>query len=108
MKDFFRFCVYINYNPSTNLRMLESMEQIEVIGTKNLSEISKGIVSYDLTYKNTTNKTIRKISSPNNNSFSVNETFIGENNEMNIEFKKDENYEFLEEQEKKYESMFFE
>ena len=86
--------------------MLESKEQIEVIGKKNLSEISKGIVSYDLTYMNTTNKKIENISSPSNISFSDSNTFIGENNEMNIQFNKDENYQFLEKEEKKYESMF--
>ena len=106
LKDFIRFYVDINYNPRTNLRILESTEKIEVIGTKNLTEISKGIVSYDLIYKNTTNKTIVKIFSPRNISFSDNDTFIGENNEMNIKFNKDENYEFLEEEEKKYESIY--
>ena len=106
LKEFIRFYVEISYNPRTNLRMLESKEQIEVIGKKNLSEISKGIVSYDLTYMNTTNKKIENISSPSNISFSDSNTFIGENNEMNIQFNKDENYQFLEKEEKKYESMF--
>jgi hypothetical protein len=86
--------------------MLQNKEQIEVIGKKNLSEISKNIVSYDLTYKNTTNKTILEISSPSNISFSDDNKFIGENNEMNIEFTKDEKYEFLEKGEKRYEPMY--
>jgi hypothetical protein len=106
LKEFIRFYVDINYNPRTNLRMLQNKEQIEVIGKKNLSEISKNIVSYDLTYKNTTNKTILEISSPSNISFSDNDKFIGENNEMNIEFTKDEKYEFLEKGEKRYEPMY--
>ena len=106
LKEFIRFYVDINYNPRTNLRMLQNKEQIEVIGKKNLSEISKNIVSYDLTYKNTTNKTILEISSPSNISFSDNDKFIGENNEMNIEFTKGEKYEFLEKGEKRYEPMY--
>lgn len=107
LKEFIRFNVDINYyHPSTILRMLQSEEQIEVIGKKDLSEISKGIVSYDLTYKNTANKTIIEISSPCNISFSDNDLFIGENNEMNIDFSKDEKYEFLG-KEKKYELMSF-
>ena len=80
--------------------MLQNKEQIEVIGTKNLSEISKSIVSYDLTYKNTANKTIVEIYSPCNISLSDNGTFIGKNNEMNIDFNKDEKYEFLDKEEK--------
>lgn len=107
LKNFIKFYVNINYNPTSNLRMLQNKEQIEVIGTKNLSEISKDIVSYDLIYKNTTNKTISEISSPCNISFSDNETFIGANNDMNIEFEEDEKYDFLEEIEKKYELMNF-
>lgn len=107
LKEFIRFNVDINYyHPSTILRMLQSEEQIEVIGKKDLSEISKGIVSYDLTYKNTANKTIIEISSPCNISFSDNDLFIGENNEMYIDFSKDEKYEFLG-KEKKYELMSF-
>ena len=106
LKEFIRFYADINYNPITNLRMLQNKEKIEVIGTKNLSEISKGIVSYDLTYKNTTNKTIVAISSPREISFSDNGTFSGENNEMNIEFSGDETYEFLKKEEKRYEPMY--
>jgi hypothetical protein len=106
LKEFIRFYADINYNPITNLRMLQNKEKIEVIGTKNLSEISKGIVSYDLTYKNTTNKTIVAISSPRDISFSDNGTFSGENNEMNIEFSGDETYEFLKKEEKRYEPMY--
>ena len=106
LKEFIRFYVDINYNTRANLRMLQNKEQIEVIGTKNLSEISKSIVSYDLTYKNTANKTIVEISSPCNISFSDNGTFIGKNNEMNIDFNKDEKYEFLDKEEKKYELMY--
>ena len=105
LKEFIRFYVDINYNQITKLRMLQSEEKIEVIGTKNLSQISKHIVSYDLTYKNTTQKKILEISSPCNISFSNNDTFIEENNEMNIDFNEDETYEFLEEKEKKYELM---
>ena len=105
LKEFIRFYVDINYNQITKLRMLQSKEKIEVIGTKNLSQISKHIVSYDLTYKNTTQKKILEISSPCNISFSNNDTFIEENNEMNIDFNEDETYEFLEEKEKKYELM---
>ena len=107
LKEFIRFYVDINYNPITNLRMLQNKEKIEVIGKKNLSEISKSIVSYDLTYMNTTNKTIIAISSPSNISFSDNnDTFIGENNEMNVDFTEDETYDFLEKGEKKYEPMY--
>ena len=107
LKEFIRFYVDINYNPITNLRMLQNKEKIEVIGKKNLSEISKSIVSYDLTYMNTTNKTIIAISSPSNISFSDNnDTFIGENNEMNVDFTEDEAYDFLEKGEKKYEPMY--
>ena len=106
LKKFIRFYVDINYNPITNLRKLQNKEKIEVIGIKNLNEISKSIVSYDLTYKNTTNKTIVAISSPCNISFSDNDTFIGENNEMNINFTEDEIYDFLEKGEKKYEPMY--
>ena len=106
LKEFIRFYVDINYNTTTNLRMLQNKEQIEVVGTKNLSEISKSIVSYDLTYKNTTNKTIREIYSPCNISFSDNGTFNGEDSEMNIDFNKDEKYEFLNKEEKSYEIMY--
>lgn len=108
LKEFIRFYVDINYNPSSNLRMLQNKEKIEVIGKKNLSEIYKHIVSYDLTYMNTSNKTISDISSPCNISFSDNGSFIGEeDNEMNIDFTKNEKYEFLEKEEKKYEIMTF-
>lgn len=55
---------------------------------------------------NTTNKDIVEISSPCNISFSDNGIFIGEDNEMNIEFSKDENYTFLEKEEKIYELMY--
>ena len=106
LEEFIRFYIDINYNPITNLRMLQNKEKIEVIGTKNLSEISKSIISYDLIYKNTSNKTIIEMSSPRNISFSDNSSFIGENNKMNIDFNKDEKYEFLEKGEKKYEPMY--
>jgi hypothetical protein len=85
--------------------MLQNKEKIEVIGKKNLSEISKSIVSYDLTYMNTTNKTIIAISSPSNISFSDNnDTFIGENNEMNVDFTEDETYDFVQESEIKFDA----
>ena len=106
LKEFIKFYVNINYTPATNLRMLQTKEEIEVIGTKNLSEISKSIVSYDLTYLKTNGKKIVEISSPHNISFSDNDNFVGENNDMNIEFDEDEKYEFLEEIEKKYELMY--
>ena len=106
LKQYIRFLVDINYNSIIKLRMLQSKEQIEVIGTKNFSEISKGIISYELTYKNTKIKDIVEISSPCNISFSDNGIFIGEDNEMNIEFSKDENYTFLEKEEKIYEPMY--
>ena len=104
--NFIQFYVDIIYNPITSLRMLQSKETIEVIGGKNLSEIYKNIVSYDLIYLDTTNKTIVSISSPCNISFSDNLVFSKENNEMNIDFSEDEIYDFLEKGEKKYEAMY--
>ena len=41
LKKFIRFYVDINYNPKTNLRMLQSKEQIEVIDTKILVKYLK-------------------------------------------------------------------
>jgi hypothetical protein len=83
--------------------MLETKE-ITVIGKKN-NEVSNGIASYDLTYLNTANKKIGKISSPRDISFSDNEKFDKADNEMNIDFSKSEIFDFLDTKDKKYLSM---
>lgn len=41
LKQYIRFLVDINYNSITKLRMLQSKEQIEVIGTKILVKYLK-------------------------------------------------------------------
>ena len=107
MENYIRFYVDITYPYNdTQSKVIKKTEQFEVIGIIDFSEIYKGIVSYDLTYLNTTNKIIEKISSPRNISFSYYYGFIEENNEMNIKFDEDEIYDFLEEKEKKYELMY--
>lgn len=86
--------------------MLQTTEKIAVIGKKNTSEIFKNIISYDLTYNNTINKNIVNITSPENITFSVNESFIQEDNEMNIDFSKNKDYDIMSDAQKKIESMY--
>ena len=76
MKQYIKFNVDIYYN-KTRLRMLKERynDKIEVFGIKTTGKISNGIVSYDLTYLNTSNKIIGKISSPRDILFSNEENF---------------------------------
>ena len=106
MKQYIKFNVDIYYN-KTRLRMLKERynDTIEVFGIKTSAKISNGIVSYDLTYLNTSNKIIGKISSPRDISFSNEENFSKSDNEMDIHFSDSENYEFFNKKEKKYELM---
>ena len=106
MKQYIKFNVDIYYN-KTRLRMLKERynDTIEVFGIKTSGKISNGIVSYDLTYLNTSNKIIGKISSPRDILFSNEENFSKSDNEMDIHFSDSENYEFFNKKEKKYELM---
>ena len=106
MKQYIKFNVDIYYN-KTRLRMLKERynDTIEVFGIKTSGKISNGIVSYDLTYLNTLNKIIGKISSPRDILFSNEENFSKSDNEMDIHFSDSENYEFFNKKEKKYELM---
>ena len=106
MKQYIKFNVDIYYN-KTRLRMLKERynDTIEVFGIKTSGKISNGIVSYNLTYLNTSNKIIGKISSPRDILFSNEENFSKSDNEMDIHFSDSENYEFFNKKEKKYELM---
>ena len=106
MKQYIKFNVDIYYN-KTRLRMLKERynDTIEVFGIKTSGKISNGIVSYNLTYLNTLNKIIGKISSPRDILFSNEENFSKSDNEMDIHFSDSENYEFFNKKEKKYELM---
>lgn len=106
LKEYIKFYVNIYYNQIRNLRMLQTTEKIAVIGIKNTSEIFKNIISYDLTYNNTKNKNIVNITSPENITFSVNNSFIEEDNEMNIDFSKNKDYDILSDVQKKIEPLY--
>lgn len=94
LQQFIQFFVKINYTP-TNLRKLEENFLIEAIGEKNNTDLSNGLVSYDITYLNTTNKTIINIDSPNIIKFSdQNDTF--NETDINMTFSSNENHNFLE------------
>ena len=95
LQQFIQFFVNINYTPK-NLRILEeNVLPIEVKGEKNNTELSNGLVSYDITYLNTTNKTILNINSPSIIKFSSENNKFNET-EINMTFSSTENYDFTE------------
>ena len=100
VKNYISFYVDIDYSYNDETKTSNKKEQIYVYGHKDFSEIYKNIISYHLTYNNTEKKTIENISSPRNISFSIDKSFNEKNNEMNIKFDEDENYDFLEERKK--------
>ena len=106
LKEYIKFYVNIHYHQIRNLRMLQTTEKIAVIGTKNTSEMFKNIISYDLIYNNTINKNIVNITSPENITFSINNSFIEEDNEMNIDFSKNKDYDIMSDVQKKIEPLY--
>lgn len=96
LKEYMNFSVKVNYETNSNLRILDD-DIIQVKGKKNTSELYKGIVSYDVNYINTGNRTILKIHSPSNIRFFEDSNFTQIDNDTILTFIENENYNFLEE-----------